>query len=133
MLAVKSPGWGSLIFKRTGEVLWNSKITQTSQPVPAKTLNIYLTDEAGASWVIDGSGGPKSILVARVRDKAIAVRDFWPNGGEREATFVYSACGCPVKVMVRRNGERTPRTSDQPVIFPDDPAAVQTIARLMNW
>ena len=129
----EKPGFGSLVFERTGEVLWNSKITQSSQPIPAKNLNVYLSDDAGGSWIIDGSGGPKSILDARVRDKGVPVRDFWPDGVQREATFVYSACGCPVKVMVRRVGERTTRTSDQPVIFPDDPGAVQTIARLMNW
>ena len=129
----EKPGFGSLVFKRTGEVLWNSRIVQTSKAVAAKNLNIFLTDEAGATWVIDGSGGPKSILDARVRDKGIPVRNFWPDGAQREVTFVYSACGCPVKVMVRRTGERTARTSDQPVIFPDDPAAVQTIAQLMSW
>ena len=126
-------GLGSLVFKRTGEVLWNSRILQTSKAATEKNLGIFLTDEAGASWVIDGSGRPKSILDARVRDKGIFVRDFWPDGAQREATFIYSACGCPVKVSVRRTGERTTRTSDQPVIFPDDPAAVQTIAQLMSW
>jgi hypothetical protein len=60
-------------------------------------------------------------------------RDVWPDGAEREVTFVYSACGCPVKVMVRRVGERTARTKDMPVIFPDDPDAVRTISNLMKW
>jgi len=61
------------------------------------------------------------------------VRDFWPDGAEKEMTFIYSACGCPVKVMSRRVRERTERTSDSPVIFPDDPAVVTLISRLMAW
>ena len=48
-------------------------------------------------------------------------------------TFIYSACGCPVKVMCRRVGERTVRTKDMPVIFPDDPAVVGVITKLMGW
>jgi hypothetical protein len=61
------------------------------------------------------------------------VRDVWPDGTDREVTFVYSACGCPVKVMCRRVGDKTIRTSLLPVIFPDDPAAVTTISNLMKW
>jgi hypothetical protein len=83
--------------------------------------------------MIDGSNNPVSILDARVRDLGVPVRDFWPDGAEREVTFVYSACGCPVKVMARRAGERTVRTKELPVIFPDDPGAVSTISRLMGW
>jgi hypothetical protein len=29
--------------------------------------------------------------------------------------------------MVRRNGERTVRTEELPVMFPDDPAGLQTM------
>jgi hypothetical protein len=61
------------------------------------------------------------------------VRDVWPDKTAREFTYVYSACGCPVKVLVRREGERTERVRDLPVIFPDDPDAVRTIAQLMKW
>jgi hypothetical protein len=32
-----------------------------------------------------------------------------------------------------RNGNRTPRTKDTPVIFPDDPEAVTVIRKLMGW
>jgi len=49
-----------------------------------------------------------------------------------------------VKVMVRRQGDRTVRVpskrldgstrdADLPVIFPDDPGAVAVITRLMRW
>ena len=129
----EKPGRGSLIFRRTGEMLWNSAITPVPGAPPGKNLTVFVGDEQGASWVIDGSSGAKSILDARLRDKPITVRDFWPDGAEREVTLVYSACGCPVKVMARRTGDRTVRTKALPVIFPDDPGAVQTIAALMRW
>jgi hypothetical protein len=129
----EKPGMGTLVFKPTGEVLWKSRIKPFPGPPPAKELNIYLADEKGGAWIIDGSGNPPSILDAKVRDKGVLVRDFWPDGAEREATFVYSACGCPVKTMVRRTGERTIRTEELPVMFPDDPAGLQTIKRLMRW
>ena len=129
----EKPGVGSLVYKPTGEVLWNSKITKSAGPMPVKNLNIYIGDDKGTSWIIDGTGNPASILDAKVRDKGILVRDFWPDGAEREATFVYSACGCPVKAMVRRTGNRTARTKDLPVMFPDDPDGLRTISRLMGW
>ena len=69
----------------------------------------------------------------KVRDKGVPLRDFWPDGSEREFTFVYSACGCPVKAMVKRVGEKTVRTKELPVMFPDDPAAMATISKLMRW
>lgn len=126
-------GQGSLIFRRTGEVLWNSRITPVAGATSAKGLSVSINDEAGGSWLVDGTGGAGFILDAKLRDKPMAVRDFWPDGAEREVTLVYSACGCPVKVMARRTGERTMRTKELPVIFPDDPPAVQTIADLMRW
>jgi len=57
----------------------------------------------------------------------------WPSGAEHEVTFIYSACGCPVKVMARREDERIVRTKELRVMFPDDPAVVELIARLMRW
>jgi hypothetical protein len=126
------PGVGSLVFKPTGEVLWRARIN--GSPVPAiKNLSIIIDDGAGKTFFVDGSNNPPSILDARVKDKNVTVREFWPDGAQREFTFIYSACGCPVKVMVKRVGEKTVRTKDTPVIFPDDPAAVQTISRLMRW
>jgi hypothetical protein len=129
----EKPGQGSLAFRRSGEVLWQSRITAVPGATPAKELTIYIGDDQGASWVVDGSAGAAFVLDAKLHDKGVTVRDFWPDGAEREVTLVYSACGCPVKVMARRVGERTMRTKELPVIFPDDPAAVATIARLMRW
>ena len=132
-ISSEKAGRGSLVFKRTGAVLWDSTITPVAGSSTAKNLTVLIGDQTGASWVVDGSSGAKSILDARLRDQSVAIRDFWPEAAEREVTLIYSACGCPVKVMARRLGERTVRTKDLPVIFPDDPAAVQTIATLMHW
>ncbi len=133
----EKPGMGSLIFRRTGEILWNSRIVPATHPPSSafagKNLFITLDDGNGKSRLLDGSHSGASILDAHVRDLGVAVREFWPDGQEREVTFFYSACGCPVKVMARRVGDATVRTRDLPVIFPDDPAVAATIAQLMRW
>jgi hypothetical protein len=128
----EKPGLGSLVFRRTGDVLWQSRIN--GAPVSGnKNLTIVLNDGKGSEKLIDGSGNPAGIMDAKIKDLGVPVREFWPEGAEREITFIYSACGCPVKVMARRVGERTVRTKELPVIFPDDPAAVEVISRLMGW
>jgi hypothetical protein len=129
----EKPGGGQLIFKRTGEVLWRGKINPTLQPVQPKDLRILLDNGKGTTLTVDGSNNPNSIIDAKVKPGDLPVRDIWPDGQEREMTFIYSACGCPVKVFAKRVGDRTMRVSDTPVIFPDDPAAVTLIARLMKW
>jgi hypothetical protein len=129
----EKPGGGQLIFKKNGEVLWRGKINPTSQPVQPKTLTVLLDNGKGTTMTVDGSGQPNSIIDAKVKPGDLPVRDIWPDGQERELTFIYSACGCPVKLFARRVGDRTMRVSDTPVIFPDDPAAVTTIAQLMKW
>lgn len=130
-------GTGGLVFRRTGEILWQSKIVPSKKPdastFTGKNLTIYIDDGKGETFQVDGSGNPASILEAKLKGSGKPVTSFWPDSARREVSFVYSACGCPVKVMVRRLGDRTARTSDQPVIFPDDPAAAQTISRLMRW
>lgn len=128
----EKPGGGQLIFKRTGEVLWRGKINPTSVPLPPKTLTIQF-DNKGTTVTVDGATNPTSIIGARVKPGDLMVRDIWPDGQERELTFIYSACGCPVHVLVRRTGERTVRVKDMPVIFPDDPPAVTLITQLMGW
>jgi len=129
-------GMGTLKFKRTGELLWRARIGNPGDP-PAgqKNLMIYLSKGTGdaSNHVLDGSRGGDSALDVYLQNSQQRARDVWPDGAEREVTFVYSACGCPVKVMVRRVGERTVRTKDTPVIFPDDPDAVRTISNLMKW
>jgi|SRR5215469_16975713 len=130
----EKPGIGSLTFRRTGEVLWQSKIVPAqSLPSSGKALTIYIDSGSGRSLLIDGSNNPASILDATVKDLGVPVKTVWQDGQEREVTFVYSACGCPVKAMVKRVGNRTARTKELPVMFPDDPAAMETISRLMGW
>jgi len=134
-VSTEKPGVGTLVFRRTGETLWQSRIVASTNAnsFSGKNLTILLDDGTGKTQMVDGSGGPASILDARLRDSATKVRDIWPDGTEREVTFIYSACGCPVKVAVRRVAERTERTKELPVMFPDDPLAMQFIEPLMGW
>lgn len=134
-VSAEKPGVGALLFRRTGEVLWENRIVPGAQTntSSARNLTILLNDGIGKAFMVDGSDNPASILDAHLRDSRLPVRDFWPDGAEREVTLLYSSCGCPVKVSVRRIGERTARTKELPVIFPDDPAVVRLIERLMNW
>lgn len=133
----EKPGIGSLIFKRTGETLWKSRIV--ANPAASSTgftggaLTILFDNGNGGVWTVDGSKNPATILDATIKEMGRPLRDLWDDGAEREMTFIYSACGCPVKVMARRTGEITGRTKAMPVIFPDDPAVVQVIHRLMGW
>jgi hypothetical protein len=131
----EKPGIGSLIFKRTGEVLWSSRIVPTtnSSRFAGNALTIFIDDGAGKLFTVDGSGNPSSVLEATIKEAGLPLGQLWPEGAEREVTFIYSACGCPVKVMCRRVGDRTMRTKDLPVIFPDDPSAVTLITQLMRW
>jgi hypothetical protein len=129
----EKPGGGQLIFRRTGEVLWRGKINPTSQPIQPKNLTILVDNGKGTTLTVDGSTNPPSVIEATLKPGNVPVKDVWPDGQERELTFIYSACGCPVHVLVKRVGDRTVRVKDTPVIFPDDPAAVELIGRLMKW
>lgn len=132
----EKPGAGGLVFKKTGQQLWKAQITPgqpNSSPFAGKNLRITVDDGKGTPRLLDGSNNPPTVMDAMVKDLGIPLRDFWPEGQEREVTFFYSACGCPVKVMAKRVGNKTARTKDLPVIFPDDPPAAMTIAKLMGW
>ena len=135
-VSTEKPGVGSLIFRRTGETLWSSRIvasTNAHSSFLGDGLRIFLNDGSGKTLTVDGSMNPASILDAGIKETGQPVRDLWQEGAEHEMTFIYSACGCPVKVMCRRVGERTVRTKDMPVIFPDDSAVVGVITKLMGW
>ncbi len=134
-LSMEKPGIGSLVFRRTGEVLWKSVIAAApTGPPPAKKLTIIMDDtNAGTSSMLDGSKGATRVLDVPLHNSPSLVRDLWPDGAEREFTFIYSVCGCPVKTKVRRTGETTARTTELPVMFPDDPAAMDAINQLMGW
>jgi hypothetical protein len=123
-------GKGKLVFKRTGEVLWDATITPSSTPPPQKALRVIM----GPSYSIDVTKADTvSILDSPVVGQGKRLRDIWLEGMEQEFTFIFSACGCPVKAMVKRVGEKTQRTSDMPVLFPDDPEALRVISKLMRW
>ncbi len=128
----EKPGQAELKFK--GKPIWRARIGNPGDP-PAgqKNLMIYVADGKGGNHVLDGGRGGSNALDVFLQNSQQKLRDVWPDGAEREVTFVYSACGCPVKAMVRRAGERTQRVKDTPVLFPDDPAAVTIIANLMKW
>ncbi len=133
-ISSEKPGFGSLKFKRTGEMLWRGRFGNPGDaPAGPKSLTIMMDNGAGGNYVLDGGRGGSSALDAYLQNSQQKLRDVWPDGSERQFTYIYSACGCPVKAMVRRVGDRTQRVSDVPVLFPDDPAAVQTIANLMKW
>ena len=133
-LSMEKPGFGSLVFRRTGEVLWKSRIVaSTNGPPKPKQLSIYMANTTGQSWLLDGSKGLKAVLDLPINNTPGTVRDFWPDGAEHEFTFIYSVCGCPVKVKVRRTGETTARTTELPVMFPDDPDAMRVISQMMGW
>jgi len=134
-VSTEKPGLGTLIFKRTGEVLWQNRIVvgTNATTFQGKNLLILLDNGAQRTFTVDGSQNPASILDAFIKEMGVPVSEFWPDGAEREVTFIYSACGCPVKVMAQRLGDRTVRTKDTPVIFPDDPNALAVITRLMRW
>ncbi|MSU57783.1 MAG: hypothetical protein EXS35_06305 [Pedosphaera sp.] len=134
-VSTEKPGVGRLVFRRTGEVLWSSRVVSgnATNMFSGKNLTILVDDGQGKTLMVDGSENPNSIMDARLRDGAQTVRGVWPDGAEREVTFLYSACGCPVKVRARRAGDLTVRASELPVIFHDDPAVVRVIERLMGW
>jgi hypothetical protein len=120
--------------KRDGKLIWQARIGKPGDaPAAGKNLMIYVSNGQGGNHVLDGTRGGASVLEVYLKDSQQRLRDVWPDGAEREFTFIYSACGCPVKVMVQRQGDRTRRTTDLPVIFPDDPDAVRTIAGIMKW
>jgi hypothetical protein len=128
----EKPGMAQLIHKKTGKVLWNAKINPVSVQPPPKALRVIVEATPGNGFNVDVNSAD-NILGATASGKGTTVANLWPDGEEREVTFIYSMCGCPVKAMVKRAGNRTARTKDLPVMFPDDPDALQTIAKFMKW
>ena len=112
-VSAEKPGKAALQFTRTGEVLWQSRIYKGSnapaQNFATRGLIILMDNGAGHTVTVDGSKNPASILEANVKEMGVKVADIWPEGAEREISFLYSACGCPVKVMCLRTGAKTTR------------------------
>jgi len=133
-ISSEEPGLAAVVFKRTGQVLWKARIVPRAGPPPGeKQLTVMLEDDEGKQAVVDGSKNPSHILNAAIHQSPLTMREHWPNGTERNFKFIYSACGCPVMVKVRRLGEQTMRTSTNPVLFPDDPDVMRVINSLMGW
>jgi hypothetical protein len=128
----EKPGTGQIIHKKTGKVLWDAKINPVSVPPPPKALRIIVEGAPGGSFNVDVISA-NNILNATASGKGMPVMNLWPDGAEMEVTFIYSMCGCPVKAKVKRMGDKTVRTNDMPVMFPDDPDALKTIAKFMKW
>jgi hypothetical protein len=130
-------GIGKLIFRRTRAVIWHARIGPQVKPVTSayagKSLFITIADAKDKPWLVDGAHGAPSILDCGFTGRTGTVRDQWADDEERQVTFFYSVCGCPVEVMVRRAGNTTVRSSDLPVLFPDDPSVAATINGLMGW
>lgn len=135
-ISSEKAGIASLVNRRTGEILWKNRIVAASHPPSSafagKNLILMAGDEHGKLYLLDGSKNPTSIMDTVVRDLAIPLSDFWPDGAERELVVFYSACGCPVKFGGRRAGNKILRISDLPVVFPDDPVIVATLVRLLS-
>jgi hypothetical protein len=125
-------GTAQLIHKKTGKVLWNAKINPVTVPPQPKALRILVDGAPGGSFNIDVNSA-NNVMNATASGKGVPVMAVWPDGAEMEVTFIYSMCGCPVKAKVKRVGDRTMRTADTPVMFPDDPDALKTIAKFMKW
>jgi hypothetical protein len=136
-VSTEKPGIGSLLFRRTGEVLWKNRVVPATKPPSSsfagKGLNIMVADDKGKPCLLDGTKAKTSIFETPLSDSGEPLSEFWPDGVEREVTIFYSSCGCPVKVMAKRQGNKTVRTKDLPVIFPDDRAVALTVARLFGW
>ncbi len=133
-LSMEKPGVGALIFKRTGAEVWRSRIVPADHPVSTtKNLTIIMDDNRGNSMMLDGSKGISRVLDIPLNKTNLVVRDLWPDGTTNEFTYIYSMCGCPVKAKVRRVGETTLRSTNSPVMFPDDPEALRMIHTLMGW
>ena len=134
-VSTELPGEGKIVFRKTGRVLWHGRIKAADIAVPhkEKKLTILIGTPDSVSYTVDGSGKPTGILQAKLKETGSHVYDFWQDGAEKELTFLYSTCGCPVKVLARRTGLKITRSSSSPVIFPDDPAVVSLISRLMGW
>lgn len=135
-ISTEKPGLARVVFRRTNTELWKSRIQLSTNKPPfrAGELRILFDNGDGKTFTVDGSTNPSTILDAMLKEPGLPVAVAWPDGAERELSFIYSSCGCPIKVACRRVGARTERTkAASQVLFPDDPAAMAVINRLMAW
>ncbi|MBI3653629.1 MAG: hypothetical protein HY231_21570 [Acidobacteria bacterium] len=131
-ISSEKPGTAQLIDKKTGKVLWKARINPVNTPPPPKALRMIIESSPGNGFNVDVASA-NNVLSATASGKGVPVANLWPDGEVMEVTFIYSMCGCPVKAKVKRVGDKTMRINDLPVMFPDDPDALQTIAKFMKW
>jgi hypothetical protein len=137
-ISSERPGIGEIIYNHAGKAvsLWKSRITPPTHKTgfTGGELRIHFDTGDGKSFTVDGSMNPTTIFDAMLKEPGVPVAQAWPEGEVRDLSFIYSACGCPIHVKCLRKGERTVRPEmGSQVIFPDDPAAMQVINRLMGW
>lgn len=142
-ISSEKAGYGALVFRPTGAVLWSARIVGAPAPLP-EDLTILVDDGTSKGLTVDGSKDPPSVLEATILETGAPVTQVWRDGEERDLAFLYSACGCTVRARARREGDRavrvastrkdgTVRPAELPVIFPDDPKVAATVERLMKW
>ena len=119
------PGLGSLIFKRTGEVLWTSKIVRRSvkHAFTGKDLTIYFDDRMQRLLTVDGTNHPISIFQAGV-EKAHLQDVARPDANSPSLQRVWLS----VKVMIKTGWRPHGASPGSPVIFPDDPPCQSSLA-----
>ena len=137
-ISSEKSGGGQLILTTTGKKLWDCKIypkKDGSKIAGDKQLMIYIAQDnlPDKYYTVNGSGNPASIFDCKLDETKQSLNDFWKNNTVKEFIFIYSACGCPVHVKFLRMGFKSIFQSGDTVIFPDDPAVLSVIHRLMAW
>ena len=137
-ISSEKAGGAQLVLKTTGKVLWDCKIypkKDGTKIAAEKQFMIYIEQdhEKDKYYTVDGSGNPASIFDCKLNETKQPLNDFWKNNSVKEFIFIYSACGCPVHVKFLRMGFKSIFQSGDMVIFPDDPAVLAVIHRLMVW
>jgi len=131
-------GGAQLVLKTTGKKLWDCKIypkKDGKKIADQKQFMIYIEreNEKDKYYTVDGSGNPSSIFDCKLDETKQPLNDYWANNTIKEFIFIYSACGCPVHVKFLRMGFTSIFQSGDTVIFPDDPAVLAMIHKLMAW
>ena len=137
-ISSEKAGGAQLIHKTSGKLLWNCKIypkKDGTKIAAAKQLMIYIEreNEKDKYYTVDGSGNPASIYDCKLDETNQSLNDYWKNNTVKEFIFIYSACGCPVHAKFLRMGFKSIYQSGDNVIFPDDPAVLSMLHKLMAW
>ena len=131
-------GGAQLVLKTSGKVLWNCRIypkKDGSKVAGEKQLMIYIEreNEKDKYYTVNGNGNPATIFDCILDETKQSVNDYWKNYTVKEFIFIYSACGCPVHVKFMRQGFKSTFQSGDNVIFPDDPAVLAVIHKLLAY